>query len=680
MTARSSWNPHKEPTSLKQKDGSASCGRTSNDSAPDHFISEVITVAVDSGNMSKTQSGNDSNMVVSAEDLSDQTATTKCGDPITVVPGHSLAPSVTATAQDLPPDMVSTVKIAEKCDVPRLENELKSIVPGKTSMCEITAGEKRMSCDTADHEGQLVKRKRVEESMEQSELSETAATFAESDTQQTDGVIDNASSRIEEEGIETESVPFAAEVTVSAVPPHLMDHVGMCRTTESVARKASQRSKVGARAKALLRSLPKIYPKPFPASPPVCRDYPVTPTVQQLLSQEAPSRAASEGSPQAPSGNALRILQKKAVQGIFLNPSSGLAQSGSEKGSQASSVPSVDDVTGCDSLGSINVSSNSSVGYCEGALRLSKLVAQKAKGQSEVDRLTGSFPMNSLKHVLQSPQQTATNSLVASTTSDIGVFRVSSRSLESTLPAPKPLPSAPRSLLKPLSERIRTPASRNLVVLADIGSNASCSHVGPVSAIQYSSPSEVPEADSEDALLTCNHFDEIMELRSQIQQFRNLYLKSRKKNKALGQCLRRYRAGREKLENTIRELKKRPVIIDHTEVLEGDAKAGAELAKRLQMKLSGEAVPSEYPRELRTFATTLYGYSFKAYDYVRTVFSDCIPHVSTVQKWRKPNKGPPHDVSADVSIAELRVVGRDATTIYVAVPSEPVGGQDSEGV
>ncbi|XP_064457432.1 peroxynitrite isomerase THAP4-like [Ornithodoros turicata] len=180
-----------------------------------------------------------------------------------------------------------------------------------------------------------------------------------------------------------------------------------------------------------------------------------------------------------------------------------------------------------------------------------------------------------------------------------------------------------------------------------------------------------------DTRLTCNHFDEIMELRSHIQQLRNLYLKTKKKNKALGQSVRRLRATKEKLKKTIKDIEKHPRMVDHAESLEGDAKAGAELLKRHQVKLNGDVVPSEYTPELRAFATALHGCSFKAYEYVRKVFSDCLPHASTVQKWKRPSRE-----TQDASIIEqvasegCNDIGNEGTTIPVIVlrNSTPVAG------
>jgi len=56
-------------------------------------------------------------------------------------------------------------------------------------------------------------------------------------------------------------------------------------------------------------------------------------------------------------------------------------------------------------------------------------------------------------------------------------------------------------------------------------------------------------------------------------------------------------------------------------------------------KLSGKK--TEYSEELKKFAVTLQYYSTKAYNFVRTQFSDMLPHPRTISKWYQGINGEP---------------------------------------
>jgi len=56
-------------------------------------------------------------------------------------------------------------------------------------------------------------------------------------------------------------------------------------------------------------------------------------------------------------------------------------------------------------------------------------------------------------------------------------------------------------------------------------------------------------------------------------------------------------------------------------------------------KLSGKK--TEYSEELKKFAVTLQYYSTKAYNFVRTQFSDMLPHPRTISKWNQGINGEP---------------------------------------
>ena len=65
-----------------------------------------------------------------------------------------------------------------------------------------------------------------------------------------------------------------------------------------------------------------------------------------------------------------------------------------------------------------------------------------------------------------------------------------------------------------------------------------------------------------------------------------------------------------------------------------------ELVTRCLQKKSGSSV-QPYPTQLKSFALTLQFYSARAYDYVRTVFGNCLPHPRTLSTWYQCVNGNP---------------------------------------
>lgn len=61
----------------------------------------------------------------------------------------------------------------------------------------------------------------------------------------------------------------------------------------------------------------------------------------------------------------------------------------------------------------------------------------------------------------------------------------------------------------------------------------------------------------------------------------------------------------------------------------------------VQKILSGKHRFNAFPPELKTFATTLHFYSPKAYDFVRRIFINILPHPSTIRKWYYSIDGSP---------------------------------------
>jgi len=84
-----------------------------------------------------------------------------------------------------------------------------------------------------------------------------------------------------------------------------------------------------------------------------------------------------------------------------------------------------------------------------------------------------------------------------------------------------------------------------------------------------------------------------------------------------------------------------------------------ELVTRCLQKKSGSSV-QPYPTQLKSFALTLQFYSARAYDYVRTVFVNCLPHPRTLSTWYQCVNGNP-GFSDDV-FAALQVRARSSDT------------------
>lgn len=61
----------------------------------------------------------------------------------------------------------------------------------------------------------------------------------------------------------------------------------------------------------------------------------------------------------------------------------------------------------------------------------------------------------------------------------------------------------------------------------------------------------------------------------------------------------------------------------------------------VQKILLSKHIFNAFPAELQTFVTTLHFYSPKAYDFVRRIFINILPHPSTIHKWNYSIDGSP---------------------------------------
>lgn len=70
-----------------------------------------------------------------------------------------------------------------------------------------------------------------------------------------------------------------------------------------------------------------------------------------------------------------------------------------------------------------------------------------------------------------------------------------------------------------------------------------------------------------------------------------------------------------------------------------------------QLGLSSKTISPE----LRTFVLTLHFYSPNAYDHVRSIFNNCIPHPSAIRKWYATVDGRPGMTSESLRAIQIKV-------------------------
>lgn len=73
------------------------------------------------------------------------------------------------------------------------------------------------------------------------------------------------------------------------------------------------------------------------------------------------------------------------------------------------------------------------------------------------------------------------------------------------------------------------------------------------------------------------------------------------------------------------------------------------------MKRKNAPFPKQYNEQLRAFALTLHYYSPRAYEYVRSQFNFCLPHVKTISNWYKSIDGNPGISSEALNSVKQRV-------------------------
>jgi len=112
--------------------------------------------------------------------------------------------------------------------------------------------------------------------------------------------------------------------------------------------------------------------------------------------------------------------------------------------------------------------------------------------------------------------------------------------------------------------------------------------------------------------------------------------RSKKRLKTSQQKARRLAKKLDTMSDIIRDLKEKDMLSrEAAENISSSFSGPAlDLVMRCLKKGSGQPLKS-YPSELREFALTLQFHSTRAYDYVRKIFGNCLPHPQTLASWYK---------------------------------------------
>ena len=109
----------------------------------------------------------------------------------------------------------------------------------------------------------------------------------------------------------------------------------------------------------------------------------------------------------------------------------------------------------------------------------------------------------------------------------------------------------------------------------------------------------------------------------------------KRKLKIAQQRTRRLRKQLDTFQDVIAELKKKNLLTNQAaeEIEASFSSEASSLIKRQLNKSQKKLSVNTYPEELRRFALTLQFYSGRAYNYVRKIFGESLPHPQTLSKW-----------------------------------------------
>ena len=133
--------------------------------------------------------------------------------------------------------------------------------------------------------------------------------------------------------------------------------------------------------------------------------------------------------------------------------------------------------------------------------------------------------------------------------------------------------------------------------------------------------------------------------------------KLQKKLRAFQQRTRRLKKTTRRLKDCLRDAKDKHLLEKGAHEILEDAFGGMSLAlfKHMLQRNTNSKNCQQYNQQMRKFAITLHFYSPKAYDYLRPTL--CLPHPSTLRKWRSTINVEPGFLSQAMNIAKLYADG-----------------------
>uniref|UniRef100_A0A0A9XPA7 THAP domain-containing protein 4 n=1 Tax=Lygus hesperus TaxID=30085 RepID=A0A0A9XPA7_LYGHE len=145
---------------------------------------------------------------------------------------------------------------------------------------------------------------------------------------------------------------------------------------------------------------------------------------------------------------------------------------------------------------------------------------------------------------------------------------------------------------------------------------------------------------------TCQSFDSTEQneshlqktLKTQLQRKEERIRALKKKIRQLQQTSRRMTRRLSNLKDLVDNMKIKLRSQETHSSLDGFPGASWFLVKRQMIKMEGGKLQRIYNEKLKDFALTLNFMSPSAYDYVRRVFGDCLPHRKTISKWILKNR------------------------------------------
>ena len=160
-------------------------------------------------------------------------------------------------------------------------------------------------------------------------------------------------------------------------------------------------------------------------------------------------------------------------------------------------------------------------------------------------------------------------------------------------------------------------------------------------------------------------------LKRKLEEAENTINSYCKRIRALQQSNRRTKKKISNFTEVVENLKKENLVEnDALDVIRQSAGVNTDLLMSHLAKLQGDTVPKIYSPQLRAFALTLHFYSVRAYDYVREVFNNCLPHNRTISRWYTAVEGTPGFSSESLDYLKQIVSNSDYRLLFSLIMDE----------